>query len=180
MDGECFQDWWKNRLVPNLTKPSLIVIDNAPYHNIRTPSSIIPTSASKKQEIIDWLQGRGLAFADMNKLQLLMQVKLPAPLPQYLLEKIGEEQGHKVLRLPPGHPELNAIASIWAYLKSYVARKISPGKEGRKNLQIIKKQNNPLLLIFGRKSYIIPRDKKNNTGTEEWQSQRNGILLERW
>ena len=145
MNGECFQEWWKDRLIPNLTKPSLIIIDNAPYHNIRTPSSIVPTSSSKKQDIINWLEGRGLASADMNKLQLLEKVKLNAPPPRYIIEEIAEEKGHKVLRLPPRHPELNAIELIWAYLKSYVARKNSSGKEGEiRKLLKEAKQSAPL------------------------------------
>ena len=32
-----------------------------------------------------------------------------------------EAHGHKVLRLPPYHPELNPIENIWATVKNWVA-----------------------------------------------------------
>jgi hypothetical protein len=55
MNGECFVDWWKNYLLPNLHRPSTIIIDNAPYHNIRTSSTIPPNSSTSKQDILHWL-----------------------------------------------------------------------------------------------------------------------------
>ena len=41
----------------------MIVMDNAPYHNIKTKESWFPKTANNKEEIIRWLQERG---ADVN------------------------------------------------------------------------------------------------------------------
>ncbi|KAJ8317682.1 hypothetical protein KUTeg_005586, partial [Tegillarca granosa] len=39
------------------------------------------------------------------------------------IDYILREHGHKILRLPPYHADLNPIELIWADLKSYVASK---------------------------------------------------------
>jgi hypothetical protein len=36
MNGPTFLDWFENQLVPALKSPSVIVLDNASYHNIKT------------------------------------------------------------------------------------------------------------------------------------------------
>jgi hypothetical protein len=71
----------------------------------------------------------------MRKLELLQLVKLHAPPPVYIIEEMAEALGHKVLRLPPRHPELNAIEMAWAYVKGYVAKRNTTGSEAMiKNL----------------------------------------------
>jgi transposase len=40
---------------------------------------------------------------------------------QYILDTELEKNGHRVLRLPPYHPELNPIEKIWAQVKNWVA-----------------------------------------------------------
>ena len=40
---------------------------------------------------------------------------------QYRIDKLAIEAGHKVLRLPPYHPELNPIENVWSQVKGYVA-----------------------------------------------------------
>ena len=41
----------------------------------------------------------------------------------YVIDKIAEEHGHKVVRLPPYHCQYNPIELIWAQIKGYVARR---------------------------------------------------------
>jgi hypothetical protein len=36
MNGPIFQNWFENQLMPALKSPSVIVLDNASYHNIKT------------------------------------------------------------------------------------------------------------------------------------------------
>lgn len=53
MNQQNFLLWFENQLLKNLTEPSIIVIDNAPYHStllIKTPNS-----SWKKAEIQNWL-----------------------------------------------------------------------------------------------------------------------------
>lgn len=35
MNAENFENWFRNDFVPNLKKPSLIILDNAPYHSVQ-------------------------------------------------------------------------------------------------------------------------------------------------
>ena len=41
----------------------------------------------------------------------------------YICDEMAEARGHRVLRLPPYHSELNPIELIWAQLKGYIATK---------------------------------------------------------
>jgi transposase len=54
MNGENFAHWMLSQLLPNLEEPSVIVLDNAPYHSI----------SWRKDEIIAWLQQKGIPFAE--------------------------------------------------------------------------------------------------------------------
>ena len=40
----------------------------------------------------------------------------------YVIDKIAEEAGHRVVRLPPYHCQYNPIELIWAQVKSYIAK----------------------------------------------------------
>ena len=62
MKGECFNDWFEQQLLPVLDNPSVIVLYNATYHNVRVPGTESPTKAWKKTRIIEWLQVRNMAF----------------------------------------------------------------------------------------------------------------------
>ena len=34
MNGDCYLNWFEHQLLPALNNPTVIVQDNAPYHNI--------------------------------------------------------------------------------------------------------------------------------------------------
>ena len=53
MNQDVFLKWFKYQLLENIKKNSVIVMDNAPYHSVIIDKA--PTTASRKQEIIDWL-----------------------------------------------------------------------------------------------------------------------------
>ena len=54
MNSANYQKWLQEKLIPNLPANSVLVIDNAPYHNtlINPP----PTSNSKRNVMISWLE----------------------------------------------------------------------------------------------------------------------------
>jgi hypothetical protein len=49
------------RLLPNIPRHSLIVFDNAPYHNLLAEGTF-PPSHHKKAELQSWLRAHDIAF----------------------------------------------------------------------------------------------------------------------
>ncbi|XP_008184551.1 uncharacterized protein LOC103309835 [Acyrthosiphon pisum] len=49
MNGDHFHEWFQS-IIPRLEQNSVIVMDNAPYHSVKTEK--IPTSSSKKDDIL--------------------------------------------------------------------------------------------------------------------------------
>lgn len=123
MNFENFSKWVKEKLIPNLPQSSVIILDNASYHN--KLSANYPSSNSKKQIMIDWLTQKGIAHnSTMTKPELYKLIKLNKPTEKrYHIDEIIRQYGHTTLRLPPYHPELNPIEKIWALIKNWVASK---------------------------------------------------------
>lgn len=121
MNNKNYMKWAKEKLLPNLKPNSVIVVDNAPYHNVEEDRA--PTSNSRKEEMIKWLIDNGIPFTPcMFKPQLYELIKLNKPKSKkYVFDALLQNQGHFVLRLPPYHPDLNPIELIWAQLKNWVA-----------------------------------------------------------
>ncbi|XP_060808703.1 uncharacterized protein LOC132903751 [Amyelois transitella] len=115
-----FTKWVKDKLIPNLTEASIIVMDNAPYHSVVLNKA--PTSATKVAEIKVWLEDNGVPFEDsLRKPELLTLVKRHKPAPLYEIDEILGEHGHTVVRLPPYHCDLNPIELIWGIAKHKIA-----------------------------------------------------------
>lgn len=77
MNGDVFFDWLKG-VIPLLKDNSVLVMDNAPYHSIK--SEKCPTLGWKKEEIENWLEEKGEQFErPMNKLRLMDIVKRIKP-----------------------------------------------------------------------------------------------------
>lgn len=122
MNHENFMTWVKKQLLPNLPDRSVLIIDNAAYHNVTVNKNI--TTATKKGDMLSWLVEKGIpADPHLTKpelYQIIQENKFRFP-PQYNLDRLLEQHGHLVLRLPPYHPELNPIEKIWALVKNWVA-----------------------------------------------------------
>lgn len=123
MNFNNFYKWLKDKLIPNLPQNSVIVMDNASYHNVF--SNPAPTSSSSKADMIKWLLEHGIPFHNtLLKPELYALIKSHKPsYNTYKVDLLLSEHGHSVLRLPPYHPDLNPIELIWAIIKEYVARK---------------------------------------------------------
>lgn len=113
--------WVQKQLIPNLPANSILVIDNASYHNVKFDKE--PTSSSLKKDMLQWLNIKNIPYEDnLTKVELYKLIKLnKVAQPQYKLDMLLSEFGHQVLRLPPYHPELNSIEKIWAAVKNWVA-----------------------------------------------------------
>ncbi|KAL3279003.1 hypothetical protein HHI36_016519 [Cryptolaemus montrouzieri] len=122
MDGPNFEEWFEN-ILPKLEDGCVIVLDNASYHSRRTEK--LPTSASRKVNIQEWLRSKNIAFGDdLIKAELLRIAKTHKPAyNKYVVDEMARNQNKIVLRLPPYHCEINPIELVWAEMKNYVASK---------------------------------------------------------
>ncbi len=122
MNWDLFRKWFTEMLLPNIPERSLIIMDNAPYHNILSEHSP-PTPQSSKKKIKDWLeQNKIYCRDDCLKAELVEILKKITPEPIYAVDEIAASYGHKVLRTPPYHPELQPIETCWGVAKNHVAR----------------------------------------------------------
>jgi len=121
MNGDNFSKWFETQLLPTIPSNSLIILDNAPYHNTFAESAF-PIPATRKEVLCDWLEKNGIPWTtDMLKPELYELCKRFAPVPEYRLDKIAEAVGHSILRTPQYHPELQPIETCWAVVKNYMA-----------------------------------------------------------
>lgn len=120
MNGEVFLSYF--RKIAALCKDNaVIVLDNAPYHSVK--SEKLPNSSWNKQNLVDWLDGKGIV-ADMSllKKELLQLANKEKPkYNKYVIDEEAKLQQKTILRLPPYHCELNPIELIWSQVKGYVA-----------------------------------------------------------
>ncbi|KAK3887013.1 hypothetical protein Pcinc_008895 [Petrolisthes cinctipes] len=113
VNGELFLRWLTSQLLPSLAEPSLLVIDNAPYHSQLTEESRCPTTSTKKADLMKWLEHRKLPYpSHSTRPELLKICKKHQPEPKYAVDEVIRTWGHEVVRLPPAHPELNAIEQL--------------------------------------------------------------------
>ncbi|XP_054713787.1 uncharacterized protein LOC129223211 [Uloborus diversus] len=129
MNGDYYEQWFKNKLLPNLDPNSIIVIDNASYHSVFVEN--IPNTSTKKDDIRRWLTSKNIAWnSDMLKAELLNLVQnVRSKYEEYRVDRIATLHGHTVLRLPPYHCELNPIENIWSVVKGKVAAENRTFKE---------------------------------------------------
>ena len=122
MNNELFEKWFEEMLIPNIPKNSIIVMDNASYHN-RLSEKSPPTRLSSKNRILTWLKKKKAVYDDdLLKPELIeILIKLD-PKPIYALDEIAKSYGHTVIRTPPYHPELQPIEICWGVVKNHVGR----------------------------------------------------------
>lgn len=78
MNGENFQKWMKEKLIPNLPCNSVIVMDNTSYHNCQTNK--MPNSSDRKDVIKQWLTEKNIPFHEsMLKTELYELVRVNKP-----------------------------------------------------------------------------------------------------
>ncbi|XP_049869122.1 uncharacterized protein LOC126368921 [Pectinophora gossypiella] len=121
MNFETYEKWIRTQLLPNLPPKSILVLDNATYHN--KEYDVAPNENTKKTDMQTWLSKHGIPFTpDMLKPQLYQLIKSNKDrFKTYSIDKILNEHGHDVLRLPPNHLDLNPIEMVWAAIKAYVS-----------------------------------------------------------
>ncbi len=113
MNWDNFSKWFQNQLLPNIPDNSIIILDNAKYHNVFA-ENIFPAQHTRKTVLCDWLEKNDIPWTDdMLKPELYELCKRLAPAPEYKLDQIAESAGHSILRTPQYHPELQPIETCW-------------------------------------------------------------------
>lgn len=120
MNAENYEKWMREKLIPNLPKECVVVMDNAPYHNKQVNKA--PTKYSTKQSMVQWLRENNVPHSEeMRKYELWEIVEKFKPAsPTFRGDELLKLHGHKVCRLPPYMCELNAIELAWAKVKRLV------------------------------------------------------------
>lgn len=123
MNTNNYIKWLEEKLIPNIPEDSVIVMDNAAYHNTRLEK--LPTSVTRKSEMQEWLTKRQIPYdKSMKKVELYEIIKKnKADHTKFAIDELLQmtEKRIEVLRLPPYHPDLNCIENVWGILKGYVA-----------------------------------------------------------
>lgn len=121
MNWENFSQWFKKQLLPNIPKRSLIILDNARYHNVFSEDRF-PNASVTKEDLRNWLTRNKHPWRDdMLKSELYDECVKIAPTPEFKLDHLASSQGHKILRTPQYHPELQPIEACWAVVKNHMA-----------------------------------------------------------
>nr|XP_037270371.1 uncharacterized protein LOC119161985 [Rhipicephalus microplus] len=117
MDGRYFEEWFTDKLLPNIPPNSVIVMDNAPYHSVALEKA--PTKSTHKADIQLWLTKKGVPWSeDMVRAELLeLSQKVNTPSIVYRIDTLAATHGHEVLRVPPYHCEFNPIELVWSQEK---------------------------------------------------------------
>lgn len=137
MNSENYCKWLKNEILPKLESPSVIVMDNAKYHNVEIDKK--PTSTSTRSCIVDWLTRHGVTYNDSaTRSELLQLARNVQHEKRYIVNELIMEHGHLPLRLPPYHPDLNPIELVWGDIKGEVARHVI-GSSLQQKEQLLKK-----------------------------------------
>lgn len=121
MNWSNFSKWFETQLMPNVPENSIVVLDNAKYHNVFVEDAF-PNSGSTKEELRNWLTRNDHAWhADMLKSELMEKCVRWAAVPEFKLDRLATSKGITILRTPPYHPELQPIEICWAVVKNHVA-----------------------------------------------------------
>ena len=121
MNYDLFSKWFEEKLIPNIPENSLIIMDNAAYHNVLSECSA-PTASCKKDKIKSWLKSNNIPLSDdCLKVELVELLHKIGPSPTYAIDKIAQKYGHDILRTPQYHPELQPIETCWAIVKNEAA-----------------------------------------------------------
>ena len=87
--------WLQEKLIPNFESKSVIVVDNASYHNVQLNRH--PTSNARKGEMLSWLDERGIRYSlDITKAELYDLIKMHKP--QYETFAIDRLLAEKIVK----------------------------------------------------------------------------------
>ena len=138
MNANVFENWFLEKLIPNLPEKSVVILDNASYHCRQVDKT--PNMNTRKAEMLDFMKRNSITVPEPlpTKPVLLERIKMTNIQKKFAIDSTAFENGHLVLRLPPYHCCLNAIELVWHQLKSKVRRQNVYADQPEKVLQLIK------------------------------------------
>ena len=71
-DGD-YQEWFENQLMPALKNASLVVLDNASYHNVKTEDTVCPNHSQKKAVLQNYLTQHNIPFSATDTKKVLYE-----------------------------------------------------------------------------------------------------------
>jgi hypothetical protein len=90
--------------MPALKNPSLVVLDNASYHNVKTEDTVCPHFSQKKAVLQYYLTQHNIPFSATDTRKVLYEkIKQKKTTVVYKTDKIANLHGHEVLRNPIRH-----------------------------------------------------------------------------
>jgi transposase len=123
MNAELYEKWFEEKVLPALTEPTIIVLDNARYHSRMVETR--PSSSWAKLKISEWLQNRNIDFDRASLKCELLEISTKYPLTkEYVIENLALQYGHVVLTVPPYHCQFNPIEIVWGIAKNYYDKNI--------------------------------------------------------
>ena len=130
MNSKIFEEWFEN-CVLRLEEPSVIVCNNASYHNCML--NPLPNSSWKKQLILEFMRSHGIPVSmPVPVIPILLQIiseKLPmSERKKYAVDQIAASYGHVVFRLLPYHCIFNPIEMVWSEIKRKLASQNLKGR----------------------------------------------------
>ena len=97
MNSVVVLEWFENQLMAALKNPSLVVLDNASYHNVKTEDTVCPNFSQKKAVLQNYLTQHNIPFSatDTKKVlyEKIKQKKIPVV---YKTDKIANLHRHEV------------------------------------------------------------------------------------
>jgi transposase len=143
MDENNFTKWFTAQLLPNIADNAVIIMDNAPYHNVYKDDGV-PSLTSKKIILQEWLINNDISFeSELLRIQLIDLINKHRPMRIFKLDDVlknnaeYKDRNIEILRTPQYHPELQPIEKCWGVMKQYIAQHCDFTLKGlRKNLEI--------------------------------------------
>ncbi|KAH6921623.1 hypothetical protein HPB50_003613 [Hyalomma asiaticum] len=112
MNGDHYEKWFSQKLLPLLPPGSVIVMDNAPYHSVKQEK--VPRMSSLKKDIQAWLSERRCSVEQRHGEGGARVDNVHASGDRYRVDCIAEASGHLVVRLPHYPCQLNPIELAWS------------------------------------------------------------------
>ena len=82
MNSFVFLEWFENQLNPALKNPSLVVLDNASYHNVKTEDTVCPNFSQKKAVLQNYLTQHNIPFFATDTKKVVYEKKKKKKRPQ--------------------------------------------------------------------------------------------------